>query len=647
MQANGHRLSAVARRRLLQTSVSAGSKSSRLSPAEPVDAEQKGVTAKADSTKHDDSTSQDDGIEVANQFSTLVEASAVGFSSSREVEQLPGNSFRIRLSRGQKCVVLGTCVLWVKQGSVFIYGAVLSASPTTYRIYAPSTHALPSIEAMTSLAELQLDPLSDGINDLPIAGTGVQWAPPGVKHCASPFYVLGHSFELDLKAPRRLRELNTDPWRALLANVVDYDTASPPRVLICGRRSSGLSTLVRCITNRLLAKQVTSFKSAHMTGVTLVDLDTITPEFAPPGVISLVHVRDLVFGPPFTHIMPPSRADTDPVLKQHFLGDINALDLADWHLARVYDLLDHERDSQPRWKTAPVVIVLPKWLNDVNPSIASKLWNKMSPTQIVCLDPSPTSPHLEPWRLLAGRDNCAIYQMPVQVFDRIPAVREHNLQLQSYFHLEDSHTSRQFWSETPILAKTSRTATLSYRGDGGMVYVIILLGGHVALQDTYEAVDGSLVALVAVPKPETPVNEDIGLNTDTLGDTLQSGEVRRTEEDLPRWREHAGVENFFPFRAQHSFCLGLAIVQEIDVANREITLITGPGVHVDDIQRQGYRVALVVPKATADGRFRTEWAHREMGMSNRRSQWNRTRPAITIDARGLIADIGELTTQSS
>ncbi|EXJ60124.1 hypothetical protein A1O7_04276 [Cladophialophora yegresii CBS 114405] len=473
---------------------------------------------------------------------------------------------------------------------------------------------------MTNQAELQLDPSHDGINDLPSMGTRDKWAPPGIKHSASPFYVLGHSFELDLKAPRRLRELNIDPWKTLLANVIDYDAASPPRVLVCGRRSSGLSTLVRCITNRLLAKQANSSKSAHMAGVTLVDLDANTPEFAPPGMISLVHVRNLVFGPPFTHLMPPSKADTNPMLRKHFLGDIDAIDLADWHLAKVYDLLDLEKDSQTRRKNTPVVIVLPKWLNGVDPSTASKLWNKMSPTQIICLDPNPASPHLEPWRLLAGRDSCAICRMPVQVFDRIPVVREHNLQMQSYFHLEGSDTSRQLWSEMPILATTSRTATLSYRSDGGIICVIILLGSHVALEDTYEALGGSLVALVAVPMSETLVHPDSGLETDSLKSGFRSGEVRRTDEGLPRWQEHAGVEDFLQCRAQHSFCLGLAIVQEIDVAKRELSLTTGPEIQVDDIQRQGYRVALVVPKATADGRFRTDWAHREMGTSNGRSQ---------------------------
>jgi hypothetical protein len=42
-----------------------------------------------------------DPIATSNQFSTLVEASAVNFSSSREVENVDDTTIKVRLSRGQ------------------------------------------------------------------------------------------------------------------------------------------------------------------------------------------------------------------------------------------------------------------------------------------------------------------------------------------------------------------------------------------------------------------------------------------------------------------------------------------------------------------------------------------------------------------
>jgi hypothetical protein len=53
---------------------------------------------------------QDDGqpeteteIETSNQFATLVDAAAVRFSSTREVDNLSKTAVKIRLSRGQVC----------------------------------------------------------------------------------------------------------------------------------------------------------------------------------------------------------------------------------------------------------------------------------------------------------------------------------------------------------------------------------------------------------------------------------------------------------------------------------------------------------------------------------------------------------------
>ena len=72
-------------------------------PASAAKAELKKAIPTEDSISDDESPSEDGGLDTANQFSTLVEASAVEFSSSREVEQLSRGSVKIRLSRGQVC----------------------------------------------------------------------------------------------------------------------------------------------------------------------------------------------------------------------------------------------------------------------------------------------------------------------------------------------------------------------------------------------------------------------------------------------------------------------------------------------------------------------------------------------------------------
>ncbi|KIY03232.1 uncharacterized protein Z520_01699 [Fonsecaea multimorphosa CBS 102226] len=608
MPANGGRLSAVARRRLLRDVQDAASSPGQVTPP-PVSKAGLSEAPPLDQVVDNGSLSEDEGIRTPNQFATLVEASAVHFSSTREIEQLTDRSVKIKLSRGQKCVALGTYTLWVKQGSVSLYGAILTAATAIHRIYAPATHTLPSIEAVSSSAEVQLESLNDGVRNLPYIGLRGMWTPFGVKPSAATFYVLGHSFEQDPKAPRRLKDLDITGWKSLLTGLSDDDTTKPRRVLMCGKRSSGLSTLIRCVFNRILAKQSARPDATHQKGVILLDLDTNMPEFAPPGMISLVHIAIPVFGPSFTNILPSSREGSIQILAKHFLGDLDARDLANWHFDRIFDLLDAEQKCRAEFEGAPVLVTYPKWLNGIDNTMASKLWAKLSPSDIVCLDSTPDSPHLEPWKLLAEAGNCRIHQIPAQVFDKTSPVREHDLQMQSYFHLRDTPINRPYWDDTPVLVTRTYSMALTYGGNAANVSAIMLLGGHVAPEDTYDALEGSIVAVLALTPHAVPkAPGDLIANSN---DSHRSG-IYRTEEDLPLWREHGDLESSFPFPAECSRCLGLAIVQEIDIPKRKITLITAAELQVHEIQEQGHPVALVVPKATTDGRFKTDWAQREM-----------------------------------
>ena len=88
----------------------------------------------------------------------------------------------------------------------------------------------------------------------------------------------------------------------------------------------------------------------------------------------------------------------------------------------------------------------------------------------------------------------------------------------------------------------------------------------------------------------------------------------RTAEDLPRML--TGLGPGFPIPANESHCVGLAIVARIDIANRQLCLITGLG-HELEAQIRGMRVALIAQKTTSDGRFRMGWAAQEMRKGGR------------------------------
>ncbi|EHY58711.1 Polynucleotide 5'-hydroxyl-kinase grc3 [Exophiala dermatitidis] len=615
MTANGERLSAVARRRLLRDAQAAAPISSSSAPPAPapaptapveVKSAQRVTRARAHQIKGNDSSNA--SVDSSNPFSALVTASAVKFSATKEVQQLSETSAKIRLSRGQRCVILGICILWVRQGSVSVYGATIHASTAIYRIYAPSTHALPAVEALSSKAEFQLDSYVDGLVDLPSLGIRHLWATPNVEQSMSSFYILGHSFDNEAKGLKRLREMSLENWHPIISTFLSSESvlSSQLKVLFCGRRSSGISTLARCLLNGILTTKKLPAGQAGPEGVLFIDLDTKSPEFGPPGTINLAHVTQPMLGPSFTQILSTA-GSSSRILRSHFLGDSQYTDLFDWHWDRIVDLFDQVSKYCTQHRGTPVIILAPKWWHNVDQQMASQLWSNMALTDIVCLDTSPTSPYLQPWKSFAEAAQCRIHQIPAQVFDKVHSSREHDLQMQSYFHLVDWSLERPLWNDMPILAGTYRETRLTYGTSDADVGAVILLGGHVALEDTYDALEGNLVAVVAVERRRstrlTVTQEDAEDDTGPM--------IQFTDEGLPRVQ--SGMDSLLPILgAQHSFCVAIAMVARIDIPTRHITLVNGHGLQDIKALMQGYQVALVLQMATSDGRFTTDWLRKEL-----------------------------------
>ncbi|KAK5061089.1 hypothetical protein LTR84_007631 [Exophiala bonariae] len=623
MTSNGTRLSAVARRRLQQ--VRSGSSTPVGPSAAPELEKSQTQSPSRDLTsnslqKTDDVKPTEEAIS-QNQFTPLVEASAVHFSSTREIEQVNKASIKIKLSRSQKCFVLGICDLWVKNGSILVYGTTIRASPAVYRIYAPSSHALPSIEACEKQTEFQLDSVGIGLGELPYVGTRNIWAPPGVEQSALTFYVLGHTFDHDAKAPKRFKELNIDPWKSFLGPLDrggSNPASVPPRLLLCGRRSSGLSTFFRCYVNHVLETSAggPGRSNRRPQQVTVLDLDSTMPEFSPPGTISLVHLRTPILGPALTHMLP-TQGTSSRILKLHFVGDVEAANVSESQIECILDLLEVEKHARDNLGGAIMVILAPKWLNETDAVTAGKLWAKMAPTEVVCLDNNTTSPHLRPWRSLAEAADCSIRFLPVQTFDKLPLLREHDLQMQSYFHSKATRAGRMWWDDRPILADTGAQITLTYRGRHAQVKAIALVGGYVGLEDTYDALEGSVVAIVAVKarrshQSDSEQNHVQDLESGSLDaedrDILPG--VARTEEGLPRLM--TGEEGY-GVPAKRSECMGFGLVTRIDIAQQQIRLQAGGTLQVIIQERmQGQQVVLVLQKATSDGRYKPDWARREI-----------------------------------
>ena len=99
---DGGRLSAVARRRL-RDAQSASISPAVSSPAALINETLSQPASGRSSPRRNGTPAADQAIETLNQFTPLVETSAVHFGSVRQLEQVTRRSVKARLSRGQVC----------------------------------------------------------------------------------------------------------------------------------------------------------------------------------------------------------------------------------------------------------------------------------------------------------------------------------------------------------------------------------------------------------------------------------------------------------------------------------------------------------------------------------------------------------------
>lgn len=101
-----------------------------------------------------------------------------------------------------------------------------------------------------------------------------------------PFIIEENLIELNI--------LNVDPiWDSILKGI-DQDS----KLMLCGGKGVGKSTILRYFINRLLMKHKKVF---------VIDLDPGQSEFTVPGCVAGVIIENPLFGPSFTHLKVPER----------------------------------------------------------------------------------------------------------------------------------------------------------------------------------------------------------------------------------------------------------------------------------------------------------------------------------------------------
>lgn len=448
----------------------------------------------------------------------------------------PTASFTM-LTYGQRLVILGSYGIKIKSGEASIYGAILNPSETIHWVHAPHCHALPVLRCSEkSIIELHPHPAAAGLRSLeklsPIfAGLWDDAGPEGQK---KTWQVLGSSAD----GPKRamLQDLKSPPeWNRKIAELSRPNIeAAPPVLLVCGPKSSGKSTFVRMLTNRLVTHQGGTRKRTWA-GVAVLDIDPGQPEFSPPGTISLVSLEEPNLSPPFCH---PLLGGTH-TLRSHAVASITPASDTEHYRSCVSDLLSHYRSTSA---DRPLIINTPGWIQGSGLVLLQDLISETRPSEAVYMSEDGPGDTVEGLRSACSGSSFSTLPSQSSEYTSRTALHLRHMQAMSYFHSAEAGR----W-DPACLASTPPLLVRYSGGDPGLLGIVCY--GYQPEPDLLaDAIDGTILAIVQVEDDRA------------FGAPSRDGElVGRTPEQLPYIRTAA------PLDPTYASCIGLALVRGINV----------------------------------------------------------------------------------
>ncbi|KAL9123160.1 MAG: hypothetical protein Q9187_000276 [Circinaria calcarea] len=541
------------------------------------------------------------------------------------------------------------------RGAVVIQGATLHPSSQAHRIYAASTHSLPSIRHSRNPYGPESQPA-----EVTLISCRTRIRLLGQLHGNfRRVWNYGNTFlsqnsqstnmlqtSLDDPHRRPIATVNPCPdWQALATKFTVGTSLRPHGVLICGPKASGKSTFARLLSNTILTRPASTGSSD---GLLLLDIDPGQPEFSPPGEISLLHLRSCVFSPPFTHPIPNIRAG-DRLLKAHHIGSVSPRDDPDHYLRCIADLLNHYQQTISSYPSCPLIVNCSGWVGGGGLEILAELLRSPILTDIVYMSrtgPEEVHDVLETAAQKAQISFHKLTSQPSQYATRTPADLR-LMQSLSYFHLDKPDENGLQWD--PSIINFQKSLTLQYAGTEQVVFGIMILGDELDMKCLFDLIDGSVLGVVAIEDDsvlavqgiassqvyqdtsshEDPSESELVVDGDGVtppqsadnevcegqsshdvvrfsrsnsdfsearGALSSSGPdhpwIRRTEEELPCLFNGLGVN--IPLDPSKTRSLGQMLVRGIDRENRSLHVVTPiPRTVIEGHCEAGGRIVLV------------------------------------------------------
>ncbi|KAI0838364.1 hypothetical protein F5Y06DRAFT_45087 [Hypoxylon sp. FL0890] len=531
----------------------------------------------------------------------------------------------LKLSEGDRLVILGSYGLRVTSGEITINGATLRSSDKVHWVDAPYCHALPVIRCSDSATtELLPHPHTAGLRSLgkPSPLFRKLWNESSVASDAkspppdSTFQILYTATDGPKKTV--LQDLVSPPeWNREIARLMNASNSKPSSFMITGPKSSGKSTFGKILANRLITGQLNGSKDLAHRGVAVLDFDPGQPEYCVAGQIALVLMTEPVLSPSFSR---PLSSQEIQIVRSHALASISPASDPELFLEAALDLMTHYRNTLARY---PLVINTPGWIQGTGLDLLTSLITSLRPTQVVYMSESGPAEAVE-----ALQESCkatGFSTLPSQASQLTSRTAAHFrlMQTMSYFHAEprsgETDRYRIQWNSKPLT--TVPPWQVSYIGPNRGVFGIMFYDYQAPLDLLAEAINGTVLAVVGVesakafrcsserielPNGATADTMDIDGDEDEVASSFSSlgkSIISVTPEGIPI----IDTANGTTIDPRYSHSLGLALVRGIDIENGVLQLLTPLSAEtIEDVASKGGEIVLVSGKFDAPS-----WAYTE------------------------------------
>ncbi|KAB8293032.1 hypothetical protein EYC80_007394 [Monilinia laxa] len=446
--------------------------------------------------------------------------------------------------------------------------------------------------------------------DAQVFGSGSSY--PAAKIGKSTFQIVGKSC---------LRPVTSPPeWNKTLAKLSNSIEATK-RIMLCGPKSSGKSTFVKLLVNRLLStskNESQNSTSKRSPGVALLDLDPGQPEYSHPGQISLIHIQEPNFGSSITHPIPGIKSR---LVRAHSLGAVSPSLDPSLYISCALDLFAHYCNLSSLHFNCPLVINTPGWVFGTGLEILVDLIVKVHPTEVIYMSKTGPSEVIE--SLQDAAKTTPLTTLPSQTSEFMTRTSAHlrTMQSMSYFHLDSSNKNELVWNGTPLTSVPPWE--IKYSGENAGVLGIMCYGEQPPPELLAETINGSIVSVVVIDDPAAiPGHSPLQHGHDEISDPDPDPDTLHTfnspsnpdpiKTPLIIPTPHEKLPYFNPLNAitvdpKFSQSIGTALVRGIDAKRQRLQVLTPITPELlEEINQDGKKIVLISGKLDTPG-----WAYTE------------------------------------